>query len=110
MLSCQHYEVHKHSGMVLSPTMSNRLKARSKPAAIVVFSINGGEHLEDVSSKLAEGHQNHNLDGHGRHGPQPEGKLAHSAMIKVAMQLDPAVAKTRPSTFSPVVLRMLGFM
>ena len=25
------------------------------------------------------------------------------------MQLDPAVAKTRPSNFSPVVLRMLGF-
>ena len=26
-----------------------------------------------------------------------------------AMQLDPAVAKTRPSNFSPVVLRMFGF-
>ena len=25
------------------------------------------------------------------------------------MQLDPAVAKTRPSNFSPVVLRMFGF-
>ena len=38
-----------------------------------------------------------------------ESTILSCSQPRIAMQLDPAVAKTRPSNFSPVVLRMLGF-